>query len=129
MKRFMGVMVIFLFTLMGLAACSQENGPGEQAAGKSQEQMQPTAAQQMAQPAVRQLSEDAQPQQSAALNEIRGTVVKTEDGIVIFSDSGNYLVRGEDLTGMVGKNVKVIGTVAESDGTSTVTVSSISVVE
>ena len=46
---------------------------------------------------------------------IAGTVVKTDKGIVIEADDGDYLVKGQDLSKMVGKMVEVTGVITESD--------------
>ena len=45
---------------------------------------------------------------------IAGTVVKTDKGIVIEADDGDYLVKGQDLSKMVGKMVEVTGIITES---------------
>jgi hypothetical protein len=46
---------------------------------------------------------------------IAGTVVKTDQGIIIEADDGDYLVKGQDLSKMVGKMVEVTGVITESD--------------
>jgi hypothetical protein len=46
---------------------------------------------------------------------IAGTVVKTDKGIMIEADDGDYLVKGQDLSKMVGKLVEVTGVITESD--------------
>jgi len=46
---------------------------------------------------------------------IAGTVVKTDKGIIIEADDGDYLVKGQDLSKMVGKLVEVTGVITESD--------------
>lgn len=62
----------------------------------------------------------------AAEQTITGTVEKTDQGIVISAQDGdNYLVMGKDLTDMVGKTVKAIGTMAEGDSGKTITVMSV----
>jgi hypothetical protein len=45
---------------------------------------------------------------------IAGTVVKTDKGIIIEADDGDYLVKGQDLSKMVGKMVEVTGIITES---------------
>lgn len=62
-------------------------------------------------------------------NEISGTLVKTVQGVALFSGSGNFLVASPDLSRMVGKNVKVTCTIHESGGRSVITVSSVSVIQ
>jgi hypothetical protein len=46
---------------------------------------------------------------------IAGSVVKTPKGIIIEADDGDYLVKGKDLSSMVGKMVEVTGIITESD--------------
>jgi hypothetical protein len=45
---------------------------------------------------------------------IVGSVVKSGKDIVIESDDGDYLVKGKDLSKMVGKMVEVTGVITES---------------
>lgn len=58
--------------------------------------------------------------------EITGTVEKTDAGLIIKADEGDYLVAGQDLSGMVGKRVKATGMVAEDMGKKTLSVTSCS---
>jgi hypothetical protein len=47
-----------------------------------------------------------------AMNEdIIGAVVKTDSGAALSSYSGEYLIIGKDLSGMIGKTVAVVGNV------------------
>lgn len=46
---------------------------------------------------------------------IAGTVVKTDKGLVIEADDGDYLIKGKDLSKMVGKMVEITGVITESD--------------
>lgn len=46
---------------------------------------------------------------------IAGTVVKTDKGIIIEAEDGDYLVKGQDLSKMVGKMVEATGIIKESD--------------
>ena len=128
MMRGMKTILVLSLTMALLAACSQQSGTEEQAAAKQQE---PAAAEQQAEmPATDRLAEEAPAAQSAdASAQIRGTVVKTEEGIVIFSDRGSFMVAGQDLEGLVGKNVSVIGTIEETEGKSVVNILSVSVIE
>jgi hypothetical protein len=55
---------------------------------------------------------------SAAAKEeetIAGTVVKTDKGIVIEAEDGDYIVKGQDLSKMVGKMIEATGIITESD--------------
>ena len=61
---------------------------------------------------------------------VTGTVEKTDQGIVIASDDGaTYRVEGQDLSAMVGKTVRAIGTLSEKDGGKTLTIINIEPVE
>ena len=46
---------------------------------------------------------------------IAGTVVKTDKGLIIEAEDGDYLVKGADLSKMVGKMVEATGIITESD--------------
>ena len=46
---------------------------------------------------------------------IAGTVVKTDKGIVIEAEDGDYIVKGQDLSKMIGKMVEATGIITESD--------------
>jgi hypothetical protein len=46
---------------------------------------------------------------------IVGMVVKSGKGFVIEADEGDYIVKGKDLTKMVGKLIEVTGIITESD--------------
>ena len=53
---------------------------------------------------------------------ITGKVLKADPGLVLDSDGGEYILTGEDLSKMVGKNVKVTGTISEGEGGKTIDV-------
>jgi hypothetical protein len=46
---------------------------------------------------------------------IVGTVVKTDEGLIIEADDGDYLVKGKDLSKMIDKVVEVTGYISETD--------------
>jgi len=130
MKKLIGAAFVLLLALTITVACSEQSSTEERAATQQQGPSQAASEQQAAMTDDKQPAVETQSEQTAALdNEIQGTVVKTEDGIVIFSDKGSYVVAGQDLEGLVGKNVRVTGTIEEADGQSVVTVSSVSVIE
>jgi len=63
---------------------------------------------------------------AAALEEtVVGTVVKSGKGFVIEADDGDYVVKGKDLSKMVGKLVEVTGTITESDKGDSIEVKSV----
>lgn len=64
---------------------------------------------------------------SAASTEetIVGIVVKNGKNFVIEADDGDYIVKGKDLTKMVGKMVEVTGKVTESEKGDTIEAKSV----
>ena len=132
MKRLSEATVVLLFfAWVLLIGCSQQGGSEERAAAPKAEHAQTASDQPAALPAAEPMKSKAPSEQAAAPRngEIQGTVVKTEEGIVIFSDKGSYMVAGQDLTGWVGRNVRVTGTIEETEGRSVVTISSVSLIE
>ena len=138
MKALVKVAVLLTLSVTLMVACSQKS-PEQQAAAPKQEQAQPAvqpAAQVPVQaPAVQAQTEQPQtavaPAEQAAVQpeEISGTIVKTEEGIALFSDAGNFMIAGQELDALVGKNVKVTGTIDEGTGKPMINVTSVSVIE
>ena len=60
---------------------------------------------------------------------LKGTVEQSDNGLIIKSEDGKYMLSGEDLSNMVGKTVEVTGTVSESDAGKTINVMSVKEVE
>ena len=61
---------------------------------------------------------------------ITGTVAKTEQGTVITSENGDtYIVMGKDLSAMVGKTLKVTGTLTENEAGKVITLKRIKPIE
>jgi type IV secretory pathway VirB10-like protein len=152
MKRFKWVCVSLMVIALafGFMACSGKEGANPRAKAKQEDQAQP--AQQAAQPAEtgEQSAEvqtpspgappAAQPQDAAQapgtappageigkpeVAEIMGTVLDSGGEIVVFTDQGNYAVTGEDLSDMVGKTVRVLGSLQEDEGRRTIKVISV----
>ena len=67
--------------------------------------------------------------EEAAISEISGVLEQSEAGIKLVSDSGEYLVTGQDLAEMVGKTVTIKGAVEESAGQMKIRVDAVSVVQ
>jgi biopolymer transport protein ExbD len=157
MKTTLRLMMVLMLAFAVTVACSQNNGNGEQAkpsaqketapaaqpqtdkavagqkqAPAAQEQMStPSASQQMNKAMEQKPSSQVTPsgQMAAKVREVSGTLVKTNEGIRLFSDSGNYMLAGRDLSDMVGQNVKVTGTIEENAGKQIITVASVSVIK
>ena len=95
---------ILVAALLGLSACSDQgttDGQGQK----------PSAAKGTGMP-----SADDTPVEEAEIVEISGVLEQNAAGIMLVSESGKYLVIGQDLTDMVGKTVTIEGEVEESDG-------------
>lgn len=60
---------------------------------------------------------------------ITGTVQQTEEGLVITADDEIYIITGQDLSEMVGKNVKVTGIISESEAGKVINVMSVELLE
>lgn len=57
---------------------------------------------------------------------ISGTIMETDQGIVLSADDGaTFKVEGQDLSDMVGKNVAITGTLTEGESGKTITVISV----
>lgn len=118
MKKFSGIIILLMFT-MAIFACSDQGTTGQQAVS-SQEQQQHTQE-------TAKAVESMKPETAA--NVISGTVLHTDSGYTIFTDNGSYRLAGEDLSSVVGKNVRILGTIEESGGTQTINVESIVILE
>ncbi|RJQ81652.1 MAG: hypothetical protein C4519_08725 [Desulfobacteraceae bacterium] len=121
------------------AVQQQEETPADrqqtQPSGQGRTQTEETPLDKQDQEETPSDQDQAQPEEAPSdqadqqIYEISGTVVTTEEGIAIFSAEGNYLVAGQDLTDLVGKNVTVTGTLEESPGKTIIIISSVSVIE
>jgi type IV secretory pathway VirB10-like protein len=152
MKSFKWVCVSLMVIALafGFAACSGKEGANPRAKAEQQDRAQP--AQQSAQPSKTAgqsaevqtpapgTSPAAQPQDAAQapgavppageigkpeVAEIMGTVLDSGGEIVVFTDQGNFTVAGEDLSDMVGKTVRVLGSLQEDQGRRTIKVISV----
>ena len=62
----------------------------------------------------------------AGEHSVKGTVEKTDQGIIISAEDGaTYMVQGKDLSDLVGKTIMATGTLAENESGKTLTVLSI----
>lgn len=62
---------------------------------------------------------------AVAADNIEGTVVETDGGLALQAADGTYILAGQDLSDMVGKKVKVMGTIEEGDNGKTLNVVSV----
>jgi len=95
---------IMVAALLGLWACSDQGTTGGQG-------QKPSAAKGTGMP-----SADDTPAEKAEAVEISGVLEQSPAGIMLNSESGKYLVSGQDLTEMVGKTVTIKGAVEETGG-------------
>lgn len=65
---------------------------------------------------VKQTESQSSPQvaRSPVPAEVDGTLTQTEKGLAIVTDTGTYILAGQDLTDMLGKKVKITGAIAEA---------------
>lgn len=109
--------LIKIFSIFGLAfaialACSERN--------KTTGQAKPPEKQPITQAAEPTYLEPT---------EIIGIVKGSEKGISIVTDTQTYIAFGEDITGMIGKRIKVTGTIAELDGAEVIRVMAVTPLE
>ncbi|MEJ2641405.1 MAG: hypothetical protein P8010_17700 [Desulfosarcinaceae bacterium] len=97
-------LVTILFIGMIATACSDQNrtvGEVDQSQQQSEAQKQPI--------------EQAVTETQQEPTEFSGMVMETEKGIALVTDSDTYLVTGQDLSPMMGKRIKVTGTLTTSE--------------
>jgi uncharacterized protein (DUF2345 family) len=105
-KTLVTILFVGLFIGMIATACSEQNRTvGE----VDQTQQQPEAQEQPTEQAVTESQEGP--------TEFSGMVMETEKGIALVTDSDTYLVAGQDLSSMMGKRIKVTGTLTTSEDT------------
>jgi hypothetical protein len=61
--------------------------------------------------------------------EVDGILTYTENGLAIVTESDLYLVMGQDLSGLVGKKVKITGAIAEVEENQVIQVMSVMPIE
>jgi hypothetical protein len=120
MKSVKTTMIVLFLCVAFLAACSEQNEPTGTAAAPEMEE---------AAEVVKETAEEAVSKPESQLQEISGTVMRTEDGFALFADTAQYKIVGQDLTDMVGENVKIIGTIEEQEGTQVITITSVNPIE
>ena len=74
-------------------------------------------------------SGDENPPNNPEKDVIKGTVNRSDAGLVVVTDAGDFLLTGKDLSAMEGKTVIVKGAVAEAPGRKTISVSSVTVAD
>ena len=127
------IVVIFLITFVSLFACGQDEGTTVGQSDQQQEgqpgAMPPETAQEGQPGAMPPETAESGQEATAEQVEIAGTVEQTADGVIIRSVNESYMVTGQDLSDMIGQDVRVMGTLEEADGRPTINVESVSVIE
>ena len=123
-----------LFTVLCLAcflvtACSEKQPItiGEAETGKASQQSTsaPSAEESQAQAAPQVTASSA----TGEAVKIDGTLMQTENGLALVTDTQAYVVSGRDLSDMLGKTVTVTGALAEVDGGQVIEVMTVALVE
>jgi hypothetical protein len=109
MKVGKALAVLLLVGLMATACSEQNRTVGEVKQPQAPEKAQ--AQQQQQQQPIQQAVEETQ----RGPAELAGIVMKTEKGVTLVTDTDTYLVFGQDLSGMIGKRIKVTGTIMEEE--------------
>jgi hypothetical protein len=139
--KWMCISMMTIALAIGFSACSSKDATSPQAQTEKEAGVQPAAtAMQPSDPSSQtaQSSDSAeatpaaaQPEEAAQATdatdktdvaEIMGTVLDSDGQIVVFTQTGNYAVTGEDLSAMVGKTVRVRGSLQETEGRPTINV-------
>jgi hypothetical protein len=119
------IMVLAAFFSMG-AGCSSKESPN-QVSGVNQESQpaaetkgdQAVATPQEKLPGIEPeevAKEEAPPIPAPKTLALTGTVEQDGDNMILSTDLGDYIISGQDLSGMLGKTVNVTGAVEESKG-------------
>jgi hypothetical protein len=103
MKVWKTLAVLLLVGMMAMA-CSEQN----RTVGEVDQPQQPGQAEQ--QP-ITQAVEETQ----RGPTELAGIVMETEKGVSLVTDTDTFLVAGQDLSGMIGKRIKVTGTITTAE--------------
>lgn len=114
MKRF-NLFTVLCLTCILAAACSEQQPA-------TTGQAETTKAPQQSASAVPSDETEAQTTPQVASSavgepvEIGGTLMQTEKGLAIVTDTQAYLISGRDLSDMLGKTVTITGAISEGDG-------------
>jgi predicted lipoprotein len=61
--------------------------------------------------------------------EFDGKIAQTESGLYLKTNNGEFIIEGQDLSAMVGKKVKVIGVLEESESGKKIHIASVTPIE
>jgi hypothetical protein len=60
---------------------------------------------------------------------VTGKVENGPQGIIVSADNGSYAVSGQDLSDKIGMTVKITGTLKEFEGSRTIEVTNVEIVQ
>ncbi len=103
--RLVNTALIFCLTFALIGACSKGN----------QKSITEVEAEHEAAQMAEQESSQTEPQQEAGQStEFDGTITQSETGLSLQTGAGEFIIEGQDLSDMVGKQVKVVGALEDS---------------
>jgi hypothetical protein len=126
MKTFM-IFVALGFACYLVIGCSDKPPATVGQAGQTDSEKNPAAVATADQSEAQTQAQPASDPTEVA--EIDGRLIQTEKGMAVVTDTDAYVVAGRDLSDMLGKMVKVTGTVAEVDGGQVIDVMTVTPVE
>jgi hypothetical protein len=103
--EFWKALAVTLLVGMAALACSEQS----RTVGEVDQTGQPAQAPQ--QQPIEQAVEETQ----KGPTELAGIVMETEKGVSLVTDTDTFLVAGQDLSGMIGKRIKVTGTITTAE--------------
>jgi hypothetical protein len=102
---------------------AQSKQPTEQdSSAMAKSQQEPSAA-----PAESAKSQETSPQSDTVV--VTGKVENGPQGIIVSADNGSYAVSGQDLSDKIGMTVKITGTLKEFEGSRTIEVTNVEIVQ
>ncbi|GAB6907340.1 exported hypothetical protein [Desulfosarcina cetonica] len=99
--------------------------PAQETVSQAAEEAAPQTAQQTTTEAVSEMADSV----ASAPSEIDGTLMQTEKGVAIVTADNAYLLSDKALSSMVGKRVKITGTLADTEAGKVLQVMSVTPVE
>jgi hypothetical protein len=97
---------IFCSALALISACSNSN---QKTISEVEQEQDEAAMPDEGNPPQDQSDEAMKP------TEFDGTIAKTKSGLSLKTGAGEFMIEGQDLSDMVGKKVKVVGALEESE--------------
>lgn len=118
--QFVKKALVFCSTLVFISACSDSN----QKTITEVEQEQDEAAM-----VEKESTSKEQTEETMETTEFDGKIARTESGLSLKTGAGEFIIEGQDLSEMVGKKVKVIGALEESESGKKIYITSVTPLE